>query len=84
MARFAAAHVGCCPFLDTGDRLCESHFSLGRLSEAFGDCFGDYQRCPNYARLSGLDRAVAPAAPAAPARLTDLTRHGRRLQATGP
>ena len=79
MARFAATHAGCCPFLDTGDRLCESHFSLGRLSEAFGDCFGDYHHCPNYARLSGVDRSDA-----APPRLTDLTFHGRRLHATCP
>lgn len=94
MARFAATtHTGCCPYIDDGDRLCESHFSLGRLSEAFGDCFGNYRQCPAYARLSRLDAATdadprvaahAGPVPADPPTFTpiELTLHGRRLQSS--
>lgn len=82
MPRFAAStSTACCPFIDTDDPQCESHFSIGRLSEAFGDCFGDYHRCPNYARLAAHQRAEAfqPALET----FAQLTRHGRRLHFTG-
>jgi len=62
-----------CPFIDDDDPQCGSHFTLGHLSQAFGDCFGSYRRCPNYYRLLRKH----------PERLILPTVHGRPLQPTG-
>lgn len=62
-----------CPFIDLDDPHCRSHFTLGRLDAAFGDCFDGYRRCPNFYRL--LNRY--------PQRLINITAHGRPLQPTG-
>ena len=62
-----------CPFLEFDDPRCASHFKLSRLSEAFGDCFGHYRRCPNFYRLLGRT----------PHQRIRLTVHGRQLQPTG-
>jgi hypothetical protein len=73
-----AVHMTCrsepdvCPFLEAGDARCDSHFTLGQLSLAFGDCFGAYTACPNYHRLRQTDGVRVLA-----------TIHGRRLQPTG-
>ncbi len=63
-----------CPFLEANDERCDSHFSLGRLSLAFGDCFGRYHQCPNYHRLKARSPHHA---------LVLATVHGRQLQPTG-
>lgn len=62
-----------CPFVEHGDHRCDSHFSLGRISEAFGDCFGDYRQCSQFQQLlTGSPNPVIA-----------VTVHGRTLQPTG-
>lgn len=61
-----------CPFLELGDDRCNSHFTLHRLSDALGECFGEYRRCPNFYRLAKHNP-----------HLLVVTVHGRRLQPTG-
>jgi hypothetical protein len=62
-----------CPFIEANDTRCNSHFTLGHLSQAFGDCMGQYQQCPNYHRLSATINSTRVIA----------TLHGRQLQPTG-
>lgn len=40
-----------CPFLNRSDDRCSSHFSLGRLSEAYDQCFDAYGGCAVYHEL---------------------------------
>lgn len=62
-----------CPFIDADDARCASHFTLKRLSEAFGDCLDGYYGCTTYWRLAREN----------PQRLISLTAHGKPLQPTG-
>jgi hypothetical protein len=57
-----------CPFLDLDDERCASHFSLGRLSEAFDICVNRHLGCPTYYRLLREHNLV-----------THLTLHGRTV-----
>ncbi len=71
--RLSLHDVGTCPFVEHGDASCNGHFTLGHLSDAFGDCFGDYRRCPHFQRLlGGADQPPI-----------GVTVHGRALQPTG-
>ena len=41
-----------CPFIDLNDTRCSTHFTLGRLDEAFDLCLNHQHRsCPTYHRL---------------------------------
>jgi hypothetical protein len=40
-----------CPFLNRADARCSSHFSLGHLSDALGQCFDQYAGCGVYREL---------------------------------
>lgn len=61
-----------CPFLELGDHRCNSHFTLDRLGDALGECFGEYRRCPNFYRLAHQNPQMLV-----------VTVNGRRLQPTG-
>jgi hypothetical protein len=62
-----------CPFIELGDPRCGSHFTLSRLSDAFGDCMGSYRQCPHYYRLQREH----------PRRIIRPTLYGHTLQPTG-
>ncbi len=62
-----------CPFIDVDDPRCSGHFRLSRLNEAFGDCLGDYRKCPHYGQLKREN----------PRRIIRPTLHGHVLQPTG-
>lgn len=49
--KLADAEVPCCPFLESDDPRCASHFTLTRLSDAFGHCVNRHLGCPLYYRL---------------------------------
>lgn len=44
----------CCPFIEDGNPACSSRFTLGRLDQACSVCFGTYQSCSMYLKLSGI------------------------------
>lgn len=80
---------GDCPHIDRNDSRCGHRFSLGRIEQAFGVCFGAFHGCPIYHRINGelheqarcaSDR-VSPAK-AAVAVIT-VSANGRGLRATG-
>ena len=78
MPRLVESESAVCPFLDLDDARCASHFSLGRISEAFDTCVNRHLGCPTYYRLLREQQLV-----------TNLTLHGqsfvaqRELRATG-
>ena len=78
MTRLMESESTVCPFLDHDDARCASHFSLGRISEAFDTCVNRHLGCPTYYRLLREQTLV-----------TNLTLHGqsfaaqRELRATG-
>jgi len=43
---------GQCPFVLAEDPQCASRLTLGRLDQAMTICFGRFQTCPMYHRLS--------------------------------
>jgi hypothetical protein len=57
-----------CPFIELGDPDCSRHFTLTRLTDAFGVCFGNFRHCPNFYRLLHDH----------PNRLVTLSVHGRK------
>lgn len=73
MIRRNAHTQDACPFIDDNDSRCASHFTLTRLSDAFGDCLDGYRGCATYWRLVREN----------PNRLITLTAHGKPLQPTG-
>lgn len=44
-------HDGC-PFINHDDARCGNRFRLGGLDQAFGVCFGSFNVCPMYHRIS--------------------------------
>jgi hypothetical protein len=64
-----------CPFIDDNQASCSSHFKLGHLSEAFGDCIGGFQSCTHYWRMNSKLPQPHP--------VITLTAYGRPLQPTG-
>ena len=43
---------GVCPHVDRNDCRCGNRFSLGRIEQAFGVCFGTYHVCPMYHQIN--------------------------------
>ena len=41
----------CCPFINRDDPRCAELFTLARMEEAFGLCFGDFRACRTYQEL---------------------------------
>lgn len=80
-----------CPHVDSNDHRCASRFSLGRLDQAFGTCFGAFGECPIYHAINREVRRVEVAASVqtqpAPLPFTAITVHVDRrrqsLRATG-
>lgn len=66
MPRLIENESQCCPFIESDDSRCASHFSLGRLNEAFDVCVNRHLGCPTYYRLLRERNSV-----------TNLTLHGR-------
>lgn len=78
-----------CPFIDLNDTRCSTHFTLGRLDEAFDLCLNHQHRsCPTYSRLQ-RERYGTVGVPKEQGRRVVLTlnggspRHAGRLGATG-
>lgn len=73
MRRQSPQTADACPFIEHGEPGCNSHFTLGKLRQAFGDCFGDYRQCSQFHKiLTGSSHPVV-----------SVTVHGRDLQPTG-
>ena len=72
MPRLQTTEPACCPFLDQDDPRCSSHFSLGRLTEAFDNCVNRHLGCPTYYRLLREQNLV-----------TTITFHGRTIFSAG-
>lgn len=78
-----------CPHVDRNDHRCAGRFTLSRIEQAFGVCFGSFGECPMYHALNRELRRSECVVSAAPALLpfTTLTVHVDRsrqsLRATG-
>ncbi len=50
----------CCPFVEEGNPVCSTRFTLGHLEQACDVCFGGYRVCPVYRRLVRVNVSAAP------------------------
>lgn len=51
MAHRSEHETSGCPFVESDDARCASHFTLGRLNQAFDVCMNGHHSCPIYYRL---------------------------------
>ena len=82
-----------CPHIDRNDARCGHRFSLGRIEQAFGVCFGAFHGCPIYHRINHeihdqherITYTCAGAAATSQAEPSRITIHiaGQPLRATG-
>lgn len=68
-----------CPYMNDDRASCSSHFTLEHLSQAFGDCIGEFRSCSNFWAMN----ANPLPHPTHPQHITTITAHGRPLQPTG-
>jgi hypothetical protein len=76
-----------CPHVDRNDFRCAARFSLGRIEQAFGICFGAFGECPMYHAINREMRRGEAAAASSPLPFINITVHADRsrqpLRATG-
>jgi hypothetical protein len=48
----------CCPYVENTNPACSSRFTLGKLDQACSVCFGAYQTCSVYQRVSGKQKTT--------------------------